>query len=206
MKIILATSNKDKVKEIKAFYKNYEIYALNEIMQPFEIKETGSSFKENALIKVNAVYKKLEEMKLENEFMALSDDSGICVDILGGAPGIYSARYSNDMVIHPTDESNRAKLISELHKKNVKTSPAHYTACIALSCKSGNFTTHGFMHGRVIDEERGNNGFGYDFIFIANGFSKTIGELDKNTKLKISHRSKGLFLMSKILKILNRSF
>ena len=112
MKIILATSNKDKVKEIKAFYKNYEIYALSEIMQPFEIKETGSSFKENALIKVNAVYKKLEEMKLENEFMALSDDSGICVDILGGAPGIYSARYSNDIVIHPTDESNRAKLIS----------------------------------------------------------------------------------------------
>ncbi len=62
------------------------------------------------------------------------------------------------------------------------------------------------MHGRVIDEERGNNGFGYDFMFIANGFSKTIGELDENTKLKISHRSKGLFLMSKILKILNRSF
>lgn len=203
MKIILATNNKDKVKEIKAFYKDFEIYAFSEILKPFEIIENGASFKANALIKANAVYKALCEKKLQNEFITLSDDSGICVDVLDGKPGIFSARYSGK---NATDASNREKLINALNAKNLSEAKAHYTACIAVASRFGNFTTHGFMYGKVINQERGNNGFGYDFMFIANGFNKTIAELDESIKLEISHRSRGLKLMRSILKVLQKSY
>ena len=212
MKIVLATSNLDKVKEIKEFLKGYEIYALSEVVKPFEIVEDGSSFQENALIKSKAVFAKLKELGLEGEFISLSDDSGISVDALGGEPGIYSARYSDidesgQMAAkNATDASNRAKLISKLSALNLQSSLAHYTACIAISSKFGDFTTHGFMYGEAINEERGTNGFGYDALFIPDGFNKTLGELDNETKLKISHRSKGLELANFVLKSLKKNY
>ena len=212
MKIVLATSNLDKVKEIKEFLKGYEIYALSEVVKPFEIVEDGSSFQENALIKSKAVFAKLKELGLESEFISLSDDSGISVDALGGEPGIYSARYSDidesgQMAAkNATDASNRAKLISKLNALNLQSSLAHYTACTAISSKFGDYTTHGFMYGEAINEERGTNGFGYDALFIPNGFNKTLGELDNETKLKISHRSKGLELANFVLKSLKKNF
>lgn len=156
MKIVLATSNADKVREIKDFLKDYEIYALREICEPFEIVEDGATFAENALIKARAVHAKLRELNLADEFIALSDDSGISVEALGGRPGIYSARFS-DMNERgqitgksATDASNRAKLIAELNALNLTSSPAFYTACIAVSSNLGDFTTHGFMHGTAI--------------------------------------------------------
>ncbi|AII14159.1 putative dITP/XTP pyrophosphatase [Campylobacter iguaniorum] len=203
MKIVLATSNKDKVKEIKAFYKDYEIYALSEICEPFEIEENGSSFQENALIKARAVYKKLKELGLDDEFISLSDDSGISVEALNFAPGIYSARYSG---AGATDASNRVKLKAELNALGLKNSKAFYTACIAIASKYGEFSAHGFMHGTAIDEERGENGFGYDFMFIPNGYDKTVGQLDESVKLAISHRSRGLELARYILKSLEKRY
>lgn len=202
MKIVLATSNKGKLKEIKNFLKEYEIYALSEICEPFEIVEDGDSFKQNALIKARGVYAKICELNLQDEFIALSDDSGISVDALGGRPGIYSARFSKPA----TDEANRAKLISELKKLNLSSSPAHYTACIAVASKFGEFSAHGFMHGTALTEERGENGFGYDALFIPNGFDKTLGELDDDIKLEISHRSKGLKLAKFVLGSIKRKF
>lgn len=203
MKILIATSNKNKVKEIKDFYTNYEICALHEVMPPFEILEDGDSFAKNALIKANAVFNKLNE-KQRNEFIVISDDSGICVDILNGEPGIYSARYSGG---NATDASNRQKLITKLSELNLKSTNAHYTACIAIASKFGSFTAHGWMYGKAIDEERGENGFGYDFMFIPNSYTKTIGELDEKTKLEISHRSNALknaeFIIKNISKFYN---
>ena len=212
MKIVLATSNLDKVKEIKEFLKGYEIYALSEVVKPFEIVEDGSTFQANALIKSRAVFTKLKEQGLDSEFIALSDDSGISVDALVGEPGIYSARYfdldENGKVCgkNANDANNRAKLIYRLNALNLQSSPAHYTACIAISSKFGDYTTHGFMYGEAIDEERGTNGFGYDALFIPDGFTKTLGELDNETKLKISHRSKGLELANFVLKSLKKNF
>lgn len=202
MKIVLATSNEDKVKEIKEFLKGFEIYALSEILKPFEIIEDGKNFKQNAFIKATAVFNKLSQ-KQKNEFITLSDDSGISVPILGGKPGIYSARYSGEGA---TDALNRAKLINELNNLNLTKTPAFYTVCIAIASKFGNYTAHGFMYGNVINEERGNNGFGYDFMFIPNGFDKTIGELSKEEKLQISHRSKGLELIKYPLNLLLKNF
>ena len=196
MKILLATSNADKVKEIKEFFAEYEIYALGEVLDPFEIDECGTSFKQNALIKVRAVHEALKSKNLQSEFFVLSDDSGICVDALGGAPGIFSARFSGSGA---TDASNREKLASELRALNLDSSPAHYTAAIALKCALGEFCTHGFMHGTAITQQRGHNGFGYDFMFIPRGFDRTIAELPAAVKFEISHRTRGLRLMQIIL-------
>lgn len=201
MKILLATSNADKVKEIKEFFAEYEIYALGEVLDPFEIDECGTSFKQNALIKVRAVHEALKSKNLQSEFFVLSDDSGICVDALGGAPGIFSARFSGS---DATDASNREKLAANLRALGLKESPAHYTVAIALKCGLGEFCTHGFMYGTAICEERGHNGFGYDFMFIPRGFDRTIGELPAEVKFKISHRTKGLALMQILLKNLEK--
>ena len=203
MKIVLATNNMDKVREIKAYYTEFEVVALKEICKPFEIEENGISFYENAMIKARAVYARIKELGLENEYIALSDDSGISVDALGGRPGIYSARYSGESA---TDASNRAKLIAELAQLGLKESSAFYTACIGICSKFGEYGVHGFMHGKVIDKELGDNGFGYDFMFIPSGFDKTVGQLDESIKLEISHRSKGLRLAMPVLKVLSRYY
>ncbi|HEC1727311.1 TPA: RdgB/HAM1 family non-canonical purine NTP pyrophosphatase [Campylobacter lari] len=198
LKIILATSNAHKVEEIKKFLTTYEIYALNEIITPFEIIEDGTSFKENALIKSKAIFNALG--KKQDEFITLSDDSGISVEALDNAPGIFSARYSQE----GTDEANRNKLIQALHEKNLRQSKAFYTAAIAISSKYGHFSTHGYMYGLAIDTPRGNNGFGYDPLFIPKGFDKTLGELDEQVKLKISHRSQALMFATYILRALEK--
>lgn len=203
MKIVLATNNMDKVREIKAYYTEFEVVALKEICKPFEIEENGISFYENAMIKARAVYARVKELGLENEYIALSDDSGISVDALCGRPGIYSARYSGESA---TDASNRAKLITELNKLGLSQSNAFYTACIGICSKYGEYGVHGFMHGKVIDKELGDNGFGYDFMFIPSGFDKTVGQLDESIKLEISHRSKGLRLAMPVLKVLSRYY
>lgn len=196
MKILLATSNADKVGEIKEFFKNHEIYALAEVLRPFKIEENGTSLKQNALIKARAVFEALKSKNLQSEFFVLSDDSGICVDALGGAPGIFSARFSGE---DATDASNREKLAASLRELGLEQSPAHYTAAIALKCGLGEFCTHGFMHGTAITQQRGHNGFGYDFMFIPRGFDRTIAELPAAVKFEISHRTKGLRLMQIIL-------
>ena len=201
MKILLATSNADKVGEIKEFFKNHEIYALAEVLRPFEIEENGTSFKQNALIKARAVFEALKSKNLQSEFFVLSDDSGICVDALGGTPGIFSARFSGE---DATDASNREKLAASLRELGLEQSPAHYTAAIALKCALGEFCTHGFMYGTAITKQRGQNGFGYDFMFIPRGFDRTIGELPVAVKFKISHRTKGLALMRILLKNLEK--
>ncbi len=199
MKILLATNNAHKVAEIKGLLKEYEIYAFGEILKPFEIEENGTSFKENALIKSKAVFDALNEQQ-KREFIVISDDSGISVAALNNAPNIHSARFSREK----TDKANREKLINELKALNLNESVAFYTACIAISSAFGDFTTHGFMHGKVITQERGENGFGYDALFIPKGFEKTLGELDDGVKASISHRFKALNLAKIILKILQR--
>jgi XTP/dITP diphosphohydrolase len=189
--IILASSNKAKIKEIREFFKSFEVLAFSEIIPKFEIEENGKSFKENAIIKAKAIYEKLND----KNSIVLSDDSGISVPTLNYEPGIYSARYAG---IGASDKENLNKLINELKKKNIKRTPAFYTACMAIATKYGVFTTHGWMHGSVIDEKKGKNGFGYDPMFIPLGYKKTLGELEKKIKYELSHRTKALRL-AKIL-------
>lgn len=195
MKIALATSNKGKIREFNRFFDD-DLVAYSDIIDAFEIIEDGETFAQNALLKARAISK-----KLGNEYVVLADDSGISVPLFGGAPGIYSARFAG---IGASDKENLSMLISKLKKQSVVKTPAFYTAAIALVCKEGEFVTHGWMHGDVIDEARGDNGFGYDPMFIPLGFDKTLGELDEAVKKEFSHRSKALRLMQPILEMLQR--
>ncbi len=192
MKIILATSNKGKVKEIQKSFNEFEVLPFSEVVQPFEIIEDGKSFKENAIIKAKAVYEAIND----KDVIVLSDDSGISVPILGNEPGIRSARYAGD---NASAKDNLYKLINELKKRGIKKTPAFYTAAIAIATKRGIFSVHGWMHGEVIDEARGDNGFGYDPMFIPEGFDKTLGELDEGIKKEYSHRSKALKLAKRLI-------
>lgn len=193
MKLVLATSNKDKVKEIKALCKDYEVIAYSELIDEFEIIEDADSFKENALIKARAVFKALND----DNVIVLADDSGISVDILGGKPGIYSARYAGK---EANDKDNLYKLIEDVKAKGVDESSAHYTAAIAIVTKRGEYTVHGWMYGKVIAKAIGDGGFGYDPMFIPDGYNETLGQLDDEIKKKLSHRSKALNLAKLIIK------
>lgn len=191
MKIIVASSNKGKIKEIKKYFSDFEVVPYSELLEPFEIEENGKTFKENAVIKAVTIYEKLPGN------IVLADDSGISVPALGNIPGIYSARFAGE---NATDKDNLYKLIDELKKRDIKKTPAYYTAAIALATPYGVFTTHGFMRGNVIDEARGDKGFGYDPMFIPQAYKKTLGELDEDIKKNISHRSKALELAKIIIK------
>ncbi|MBE0492369.1 MAG: non-canonical purine NTP pyrophosphatase [Sulfurospirillum sp.] len=197
MRIILASSNSGKLRELQAWMSDFDVCGYETVMTPFEIIEDGNSFKENALIKARAVYAKLGDKSA----IVMSDDSGISVDILGGEPGIYSARYAGK---NATSLQNLQKLIDTLHAKHIQKTPAHYTAAIAIVCEQGEFCVHGWMYGDVICEARGSHGFGYDPSFVPQGFDKTLGQLDESVKKELSHRSRALALAQIILKTLKR--
>ena len=193
MKLVLATSNKGKVREIKELWSEYEVIPYTELIEGFEIVEDGDTFKENALIKARAVFEALGD----DDAVVIADDSGISVDILDGKPGIYSARYAHK---DANDKENLNKLMQDIKAKGVKSSPAHYTAAIAILTKDGEYCVHGWMYGVAQSEASGDGGFGYDPMFVPSGYDKTLGELDNEIKKKLSHRSKALQLAKIILK------
>ena len=198
MKIVLATGNKGKLREFKQMCQD-EVKAFSELLGEFDIVEDGDTFAANALIKARTIYEKLGKAYLENDYLVISDDSGISLPILNGAPGIYSARYAG---VGVTDKDNLHKLIEAVKEKSLKSTPAYYTAAIAIVSKYGEYVVHGWMHGDVIDEARGDKGFGYDSMFVPSGMDKTLGELDDDIKSKISHRSQALELAKPIIKML----
>lgn len=196
MKIVLASSNKGKIKEIKNLLPDYEVVAYSEVLGDFEIVEDGISFKENAILKAKAVDEKLKESDID-EYIVIADDSGLTVPALNNEPGIYSARYAGE---NASDKDNNKKLVSQLKENALDEADAYYTACLAISYKHDVYTTHGWLHGKVIVDQKGENGFGYDPMFIPNGYDQTIGELDEKVKKNIGHRAKGLKLAMKLIR------
>jgi len=195
MKLVLATGNQGKLREFQQMCKE-KVTAFSELLGDMEIVEDGDTFAANALIKARTIYEKLGEA-----YLVVSDDSGISLPALEGAPGIYSARYAGEGA---SDKDNLYKLINTVKAKGFKETPAYYTAAIAIVSKYGEYVVHGWMHGKVIGEARGEKGFGYDPMFIPAGFGKTLGELDDDIKSKISHRSKALALAKPIIELLKR--
>jgi XTP/dITP diphosphohydrolase len=198
VKIVLASANKGKITEFQKLMPDDEVVAFNEILGEIEIEEDQDSFKGNAIKKAKTIYDLLVKKGFSN-IIVISDDSGISVPVLNNAPGIYSARYAG---INASDKDNNAKLISKLNELNLEKTPAFYTACIALIYKNEVYTVHGWMHGIVANKEVGENGFGYDPMFIPNGFDKTLGELPNEIKKEFSHRSKALKLAIKVLDVI----
>jgi XTP/dITP diphosphohydrolase len=178
-KIIFATKNKGKVKEVNHIFNdlNFQILSLADVDEPIDIEETGSSFEENALIKAKQVFKLFK-------LPTIADDSGLVVEQLNGAPGIYSARYAGQ---DGNDAANNEKLLEEL--KNYPHPHMAKFVCAAVYCDDKNtLTSVGEINGRIIDEERGTNGFGYDPLFVPMNYDKTSAELEPEIKNKISHR------------------
>jgi len=194
MRVVLATSNSGKVREIKRFLTQFEIVPYTDLIDKIEIIEDGDSFQENAKIKSETIDRVLKDRGF-SDYIVLSDDSGISIDALDGRPGIFSARFAGESA---SDKDNLEKVISELKKAGVDRSPAHYTAAISITKDGETESVHGWMYGEVISEAKGENGFGYDPIFIPKGYKESVGTLSANDKEKISHRTKALSL-AKIL-------
>lgn len=195
MKLVLASSNKGKVREFNRLCSE-EVIPFSELMESFEIVEDGDTFAQNALIKARTIYNILGK-----DAIVISDDSGISVPLLNGEPDIYSARYAGDGA---SDRDNLFKLIGKIKELNIERTPAYYTASIAVVSHLGEFVVHGWMYGDIIDNMRGDKGFGYDPIFIPDGYDKTLGELEDNIKSEISHRAKALKLAKPIIQMVKR--
>ena len=196
MKIILASGNKGKIKEIQKLLPGHEVVPFSDILGNMDIIEDGDTFKANAIIKAETIDGKLKETGFNEPHIVISDDSGISVPAINNEPGIYSARYAGDGA---GDKDNNARLIGKLKEKGLERTKAYYTACIAIAYNNNIYTTHGWMYGDVIDKEIGDGGFGYDPMFIPAGYEKTLGELPVKVKKELSHRSKGLALAMKVI-------
>lgn len=190
MKIIFASQNKGKVKEIKDIFKKsgFSIFSLYDLGSNMEPEETGETFYDNALIKAKAVYDFYKEP-------AFADDSGLVIEQLDGRPGVISARYAGE---NCTYEQNNLKVISELW--NLPEPHKAKFVSTALFYDGTNFIEAvGELYGQIILEQRGTEGFGYDPIFIPDGYDKTIAELSFEEKNKISHRAKSFNKLKEML-------
>lgn len=183
MKLIIASNNNHKLIEIKAILGGLfeEILSMREAGIEHETIEDGSSFMENAV-------KKAKEIAELSGCCALADDSGICVDALDGAPGIYSARFCGH---HGDDEANNRLLLKKLEGRENR--GAHYTCAIALVYPDGRqVCAEGYMYGQIGYEEKGENGFGYDPLFFLPEYGCTAAQLSPEQKNQISHRASAL--------------
>lgn len=189
--LIVATKNKGKVAEIEDSLKELDckILSLAASYDFPEIEETGSTFEENARIKAEKVF---DHFKI----VTLADDSGLETDALGGSPGVFSARYSGEGA---TDESNCEKLLAELEKAGNKNRTARFKCVMVLKEEKSEKVFEGVCEGKIINEKRGDSGFGYDPLFVPEGYDKTFAELDLETKNSISHRGKALNLLKEYL-------
>ena len=178
MKLIFATHNQHKVEELKKLLpSNISILSLTDINCYEEIEETGTTLEENAKLKANFI-------KYKYGLDCFADDSGLEVDALGGSPGVYSARYAGD---EKNNEDNIKKIWKELRDKD--STKAQFRTVIAASFGSKISIYEGKVIGNLIFEKRGNHGFGYDPIFIPEGYTKTFAEMGDAVKNKISHRA-----------------
>ncbi|MFA6598839.1 MAG: RdgB/HAM1 family non-canonical purine NTP pyrophosphatase [Ignavibacteriaceae bacterium] len=181
MQLLFATTNKGKLKEVRKIFSetSFTILSLTDFPAIPEIVEDGATFAENAKIKAKTVY---DLFKIPT----IADDSGLSVDQLNGEPGVFSARYAGE---NATDESNNKLLLEKL---SLFPEP-HYArfVCSAVLYDGKSFvSSEDVMEGKIIHKARGANGFGYDPLFIAEGYSITNGELSLEEKNKISHRAK----------------
>ncbi len=189
MVVVIATNNKNKVYEFKSLFDNpnIEFKTLKEIGYDKDIIEDGKTFEENAIIKARAVAKDLG-------CIAISDDSGLMVEALGGAPGIYSARYAGT---HNDDDNNKL-LIKNL--KGIENRNAKYVCAICIYYPDDKYlVTKGEVDGKIIDTPRGENGFGYDPYFYIEEFQKTFAEVELEKKNTISHRAKAIRKMKELI-------
>lgn len=189
-KLIISTSNKNKVKEIKDLLRHLDLEVLSKDeldIEKFETIEDGHTLEENSL-------KKAKDLKERIDHMVIADDSGLFVNSLNGEPGVHSSRYCG---IDGRDDLNIEKLLKNLANKDRS---AYFKTVISLISEDGEVhTVEGICQGLIAHSAKGNNGFGYDPVFIPDGYDKTFAELGDEAKNKISHRGKALEKLKKVI-------
>lgn len=192
-KIILSTGNIDKIEEIKDILKDlpFYIYSKNEVgLGDLEVEEDGDTLEENAIKKAMAISERIDGI-------VIADDTGLFVDKLNGAPGVYSSRYAGEDVSY---EDNNRKLLKELEGTPSEERTAKFQTVIAIVTEDKKIkTVYGECRGRIGFEVKGSEGFGYDPLFIVDGYGKTFAQLGEEVKNKISHRAKALEKLKKEL-------
>ncbi len=191
MKLVFATNNKHKLEEITSILGDkIEFLSLRDIECFDDIPETADTFEGNALLKARYIQEKYS-------YDCFADDSGLQVDTLNGEPGVYSARYAGEPV---DSERNIDKLLSQL--EGVENRKARFVTCIALLLGGKEYVFYGKIEGKIIEERRGSAGFGYDPIFVPDGYTETFAQLGEDIKNKISHRALAVKELSDFLNTL----
>ncbi|MCX2679219.1 non-canonical purine NTP diphosphatase [Galbibacter sp. EGI 63066] len=190
MKLVFATHNKNKLAEVKAIMPSHiELLSLDDIGCTEDIIENGSTIEENASIKADYILKKYQ-------VNCFADDTGLEVETLNGAPGVYSARYAGDQ---KSAEDNMDKLLDELKDKDNRN--ARFKTVIALRLQEGKNVFTGIVNGKITTEKHGGKGFGYDPIFQPNGYDQTFAEVSAEEKNNISHRGRAMQQLIDYLKL-----
>lgn len=188
MELVIATNNQGKLMELQNLLPDFKLLTLKDIGFNSEIPEPYDTFHENALTKAQTVYQYCGKM-------TMADDSGICIDTLNGAPGVFSARFAGQ---NATDGQNVAKVLQSLETRNNRA--AHYISVICLIINGSPEYFEGKCFGTITHELQGDGGFGYDPIFLPNGFQKTFAEMDLPLKNELSHRGEAIKEMVKFLR------
>lgn len=180
-RLVIASGNKNKLREIAEIFTQFEVVSQKEMGFDVDVEETGETFLENALIKARAAAQALN-------CPALADDSGLCVDALGGAPGVYSARYCG---YHGSDKENRDLLLKNM--QGITDRRARFTSSVVLVYPDGReIIAEGHTYGNILTEETGEGGFGYDCLFESDDLKKSFGLATAEEKNKVSHRYRAL--------------
>nr|QJR98229.1 non-canonical purine NTP pyrophosphatase [uncultured Alphaproteobacteria bacterium] len=182
-KLVVASHNAGKIAEIKTLLAPLKIEVQSAAeLRLGDVEETGTTFEENAKIKANAI-------SLMCGLPCLADDSGLCVDVLDGRPGVYSARYAPDRNF----KEGMKMLLNEIKESGSNNRKAHFSCCLALACPNQKTKIfEGRVDGSIAQYPKGSNGFGYDPIFIPEGYEQTFAELGDDVKNQISHRRRAL--------------
>ena len=188
-KICFVTGNKNKLREVQKLLFSYHLLSLEDLNFRDEIQETEDTIEGNALLKANHIYKKFE-------INCFSDDTGLFIDSLDGQPGVKSARFAGD---NSNSEDNLRLVLKKLNGKENRNAVFRTVICLIINGKINYF--HGEVKGIITEEETGDKGFGYDPIFIPEGFKKTFSEFTLEEKNKLSHRA---IAVSKLVKFLNK--
>ena len=198
-RLVIASNNEGKIKEIKRVLANFpvEVLSLKDMGLDIDVEEDGLTFEDNAKKKSVEIYKELIKRN-ESNFIVMSDDSGLEVDYLKGEPGVFSARYAGE---HGNDKKNNEKLLLNLSGVSDDNRKARFVCQLALINDKNEYrTVRGTVDGYILEEEKGNGGFGYDPLFFYKPLNKSFGELTMEEKNEISHRGVALQKVKEIIK------
>lgn len=200
--LLLGTNNQNKVKEFNEIFKSLDIklVTLKDININIDVEETGTTFEENALLKAKGIYESQTSLV---KLPVIAEDTGLCIDALGGEPGVRSKRFYEDE--GKTEHEGNLMIIDKLKDVPLKCRTARYITVLCFYDGTNTIIAEGRSEGFIANKEIGTNGFAYDPIFISSDYNKTFGELSDEEKNSVSHRKKGIMnLLEKVTHIINK--